>query len=249
MNNAVVVTIYNRTPAQHDLTVSAVKSALAQDIPIDLILLNNGSTFGPTRDWLYSIAVDNIAIHHYPHNISPVKLANEWMDTIFSLGYPHILGLPNDVIIPPNLYREFLKWPRGVVTGSMTRERDHPIFEKSSAMNECTPMAVALVRKWCYDALIARDGFFFDPQFFLYASDCDFALRIASCGIRGIQLDLQYFHHGSASHRLGPPDKVSAMAYRADQDRAKFVKKWGFKVDDLEYGALAGDINFRGESK
>ena len=191
-----------------------------------------------------------IVIEHHDQNISPVLLSNWWMNELFNnRNYPHILGIPNDVILPPNLYREFLKWPRGIVTGSMSGERDFTRFEKSSAMNECTPMAVSLTRKWAYDALMARDGFFYDPRFFLYASDCDFALRIASCGIRGVQLDIQYWHYCSASHRLALPSRVPAMAASANRDRQAFLDKWGFKVDAYEYGALAGDINFRGESR
>ena len=57
-------------------------------------------------------------------------------------------------------------------------------------------MAVMLTRKWAYDALIAKDGFFLDEGFFMYASDCDMALRMASCGIRGVQLDVPYWHYG-----------------------------------------------------
>jgi GT2 family glycosyltransferase len=105
---------------------------------------------------------------------------------------------------------------------------------------------VVLLRKWVYDALIARDGYLFDPNIFLYVSDCDFALRLASCGIRGVQLDLQYFHYGSASHRMLPPEKARIITNQADIDRAYFEKKWGFKCDALEYGACAQDINFRG---
>ena len=92
-----------------------------------------------------------------------------------------------------------------------------------------------------------RDGFFFDERFFHYASDCDIALRIAGCGIRGIQLDIQYYHYGSASHRSGTNDEKRESGFRADWDRSLFEDKWGFKVDALEYGQKAFDINFRGE--
>ncbi len=249
--NPILMLAYNQTPAQLELSKLAVESALAQDIPVTLFLIDNGST-PPTWEWMRSIEGENVIIRSNPRNLSPCIIHNEWMEKFFNphgLGCTHLLGMPNDVILPPNLYREFLKWPRGIVTGSMNPDRNFTRFETSSAVNECTPMAVTLFRKWAHDALISRDGFFFDPQYFMYASDCDFALRLASCGIRGVQLDLQYWHSMSASHRLAPPEKVSAMAYRADQDRAKFVKKWGFKVDALEYGALAQDINFRGESR
>jgi GT2 family glycosyltransferase len=113
-------------------------------------------------------------------------------------------------------------------------------------VNECTPMAVMLLRRWCYDALLARDGFFFDPRFFHYGSDCDFALRLASCGIRGVQLDVQYYHEGSATLKMAPPEERRKMDRQADVDRLKFIEKWGFPVTAYEYGACAADINFRG---
>lgn len=108
-------------------------------------------------------------------------------------------------------------------------------------------MAVALVRKWFYDSLIAKDGYFLDPRYTFYCSDCDMALRMAACGIRGVQLDLQYFHFGSASHKLAPPEIGDAIRREADADRRRFIEKWKFSVDSLEYGAMAQDLNFRGE--
>ena len=74
----------------------------------------------------------------------------------------------------------------------------------------------------------------------------DLALRLASCGIRGVQLDMQYYHYGSASHRLAPPESGAAQRTQADADRIYFEKKWGFRVDSLEYGQRPADPNFRG---
>jgi GT2 family glycosyltransferase len=249
MRHAILFTIYNQTDEQLELTKESYSSFIAQDVgDLELCIVNNGST-QPTVDWLNSLDMSNPKVHvygaHYAKNVSPVLIANKYLAELFT-RHEYILGVPNDVILPPNLFSHFLKWPRGIVTGSMTEDRNFPLFDQSRAVSECTPMAVVLLRKWVYDALIARDGYLFDPNIFLYASDCDFALRIASCGIRGVQLDLQYFHYGSASHRMLPPEKARIITNQADIDRAYFEKKWGFKVDALEYGACAQDINFRG---
>jgi glycosyltransferase involved in cell wall biosynthesis len=241
------MTIYNQTIEQLSLAQEAVASVLAQDIPVDLFLVDNGSTDEYTWEWMKSLASPSICVEHHPFNISPVKIANEQMREIFTdLDYPYLLGIPSDAIIPTNLYREFLRWPRGVVTGSMTEDRDYIRAGESHAVNTCTPMAVALLRRWVYDALVANDGFFFDPTYFLYASDMDFALRIASCGITGIQTDLQYYHYRSASHRMLPPDKARLITGQADSDRDYFERRYGFKVDAPEYAQTAANINFRG---
>jgi len=248
MSNPVIFLCYNRTPEQLELSKDALESIFAQDIPVQVFAIDNGST-PETWEWMESVTKThpNFCCIHNPENVSPVKVSNDWLNEVFvRQGYEYALGVPNDVVLPPNLYREFLKWPRGMVTGSMTGEKNFPIFEKSSAMNECTPMAVTLTRRWMYDSLIAKDGYFFDPRFTFYCSDCDFALRISSCGIRGIQLDIQYYHFGSASHRLSTPEVGDSIRKGADADRTRFIQKWGFPVDAYEYGALAADINFRG---
>ena len=92
---------------------------------------------------------------------------------------------------------------------------------------------------------MAKDNFFFDPRFFNYCSDCDLALRMAACGIRGVQLDLAYYHYGSASWRMLPPEEGQQQTAQADRDREAFEAKYGFRVDAYEYGAMARDLNFR----
>lgn len=241
----VVMCCYNNL----ELTKVAVASVLAQDIPVQLWIVDNGSTDG-TREWLQDLAATRpdhsiVAIYN-AQNISPCRIANDLMARIFHLDYKTILGVPNDVVLPKNFYTQMLRSPRGVVTASFTHENPPPEIAEARAVNENTPMAVALVRHWVHEALVAKDGHFFDEAFFHYASDCDLALRLAAIGIRGVQLDLPYWHYGSASWRLAPAEQGRAMTAQADVDRAYFERKWGFRVDDPEYGASAGDLNFRG---
>lgn len=245
--NPVLFTVYDTTPAQHELTVAAFKSILAQDVPVHVYVLDNGSTHEATVEWIRSIAAPHVTVSRNESNEAPVKLHNFWLGEIFGrLGHQHVLAVPNDVVLPKNLLREFLRWPRGIVTGSMTADRLHPGTEESRAVNTCTPMAVALIRRWVHDALVAKDGYFLDPRYFHYASDCDMALRIAACGITGIQLEISYWHSCSASYRLADFETAETICSQADDDRRYFKEKWGFEVSDAEYTRLAGDINFRG---
>ena len=247
MKTAVLMLCYNQTPEQLELTKDALASVLYQDVPVDIVAFDNGSTYGETHEWLAGLTGSGVSIILNPNNISPIRVANDMMGILLEdRGYDAILGVPNDVILPPNLLSEMLKCPRGIVTASQTEDRGFPLFETARAVSENTPMAVMLTRRWVYDALVAKDGYFFDEGFFNYASDCDLALRLAACGIRGVQLDMQYYHYGSASHRLAPPESGAAQRHQADADRAYFEKKWGFRVDSLEYGQRPADPNFRG---
>lgn len=242
--NAITMVTYNNL----ELTKAAVASALAQDIEggVRLFIVNNGSTDG-TQDWLESIRAPNITVQNYAVNESPVARGNRSAQVLFSRGYDRILGMPNDVVLPANFYRQLDRWPRGIVTASMTPDPNPAHVEEASAVNTCTPMCVALIRRWAFDALVSKDGYFLDEEFVHYASDCDFALRLASCGIVGVQLDIQYWHYVSASLKLAPESESRAMREQADRDRSHFFRKWGFSVGDCQYGESAANINFRGE--
>lgn len=249
MNNAILMIAYNNL----ELTKAAVLSALNQDIPVDLFIVNNGSTDG-SREWLDSLAIDqpNVTAIHYDSNSSPCAISNSELEQLFVHdGYSTVLGMANDILLPPNAYREMLKWPRGIVCASEIHDRAtfdayHP--DSITAVSENTPMSLMMLRKWAWEALIAKDGYFFDESFFMYASDCDLALRLASCGIHGLQLNLGYFHVSSATIK-NAGSEARLMHMQADCDRATFERKWGFRVDALEYGQRASDINFKGEGK
>jgi GT2 family glycosyltransferase len=249
-HHAVALTCYD----QLHLTKQTLASITTQDIgPLEIWIVNNGSTDG-TREWLEDFkefVAESHRVHlvHHQENQSPIAVANQLLAQIFAAGHDKVLGVPNDVVLPPNFYRLADMWPRGIVCGTVTSEREFPKVDIARAVLEHTPMAVAIIRRWAWDALIAKDGYFMDERFWMYASDCDFALRLAACGIRGVQLDLQYWHYSSATLKLALPDVRRRMEREADADRQKFADKWGFKVDDLEYGASAADINFRGEGR
>lgn len=247
--NRIILICYNNL----EMTKQALASAMAQDIPdLEIMVYNNGSTDG-TGDWLESREWDEgkceVEYVSHPVNYRPTHLCNVLLDDEFRAPSPpenHILCMPNDVVIPPNLYSQMLRWPRGMVTASETKENPPPFMAKSHAVSECTPMALLLLRRWCYDAVMAHSGYFMDEKFVHYASDCDLALRMASCGIHGLQIDTQFYHYGSATLRKAPEADRHRMNREADQDREYFKQKWGFAVDAYEYGAAARDVNFRG---
>ncbi len=243
--NQVQMLAYNNC----EMTKAAVESVLAQTIPVNLTVVNNGST-DDTAKMLKSFPSINAV--NYDQNLSPTSVSNFYLQHHFYMkDCDYILCMGNDIVLPPTFYEEILKWPRGIIAASEIKER--PAYDEHvrdippvTAISENTPMAILLLRKWCYDAVIARDGYFFDEGMFHYASDCDLALRIASCGIRGIQLSLPYWHYSSAAIRLTTPEKAIPMHMQADKDRDFFIRKWGFPVDAYEYGACARDLNFKG---
>jgi len=248
--HAVMMTMYNTTAEQLVLTKMTVESVLRQDIgPLHLWMVNNGGN-QETREWLDNLRLPEphqLTREHYPANVAPTKVFNHLAYSFFALGHDKVLAVPNDTILPPNLYSELVKWSRGVVAAwANNGTLDFTPTEKSHATGEDPYISVALTRKWCFDALVAKDGYFLDERYFMYCCDCDLKLRLHACGIRGIQLDIQYGHYGSGCWRLAPPEISRSITDRADEDRARFVEKWGFPIGSPEHVAADQDINFVG---
>lgn len=245
MSSPVLFLCYNRTPEQLTLSQNALASIFTQDIPVEVFGIDNGST-SETWSWMESMAEQhpNFACFRNMENVSPVKVSNFWLEEMFGrMGYQYVLGVPNDVRLPSNCYSQLLRWPRGFVSASDIGQTEPTVYD-AVAVNENTPMAVMLTRKWAWEAIMAKDGYFFDEGFVHYASDCCLALRMAACGIRGVQTNVPFWHYGSASWRLSPDG--SAMTAQADKDRAYFERKYGFSVSDPRYQQSAADINFKG---
>lgn len=246
--HAVTMLCYNNL----SLTKAALNSLVVQDIgPLEFWICDNGSSDG-THEWLTEFAefVDDTHRVHLlrnEQNESPVKMSNQMLRMVFAAGHEKVLGVANDVVLPPNYYRLSEQWPRGIVCGTMTAQKEFPQVAEARAVAEHTPAAVVLIRRWCWEAVASRWGEFLDERYWFYASDCDLALRLAACGIHGVQLDLQYWHYSSATLRLAPDIERKGMDRQANVDRAAFAAKWGHTVDDPEYARCAADINFRGE--
>jgi hypothetical protein len=251
----VLMLTYHTTPAQLDLTRQAIRSVLAQDCgPLDFHLEDDGSTVEPEFWELlgeYPRHPDTtFTWNHRPQNDSPIAVLNQLLDRMFrQQSRPYVFIVNNDVLLPPNCFSQFLRWPRGIVCATDIEQQalpplaDPPVDAKPVA--EIIPMTVSLLRRWVWEAVVARDGYFFDEGYFCYAADCDLALRVTACGIRGLLLDIPFWHFGSASHKLATPEIAKSVTDRADQDRAYFAQKYGFPVNSWQYGQVVQDLNLR----
>lgn len=232
--NPVIIIAHNNV----DLTRNAVQSVFSQDIPTNLFLVDNGSIDG-TADWMDGLSAPAPHSLHpstNSSNISPLKIANDLFSVAFSLGADYVITMNNDQILPSNCCRELARWPRGFVCATDIGQRDLPPEQPGRPISENTPFGVILTRRWAYDALVAKDGYFYDEGMFLYASDCDMAVRRVQCGIRGVQIDIPFWHYVSATHQLASEDEGNKMREQADRDRSYFLQKWGFPVENLTAG-------------
>ena len=83
MKTAALMLCYNQTPEQLELTTDALASVLYQDAPVDIVAVDNGSTYGETHKWLAGLTGSGVSIILNPNNISPIKVANNMMGILF----------------------------------------------------------------------------------------------------------------------------------------------------------------------
>jgi len=232
--NAVAITAYNNL----ELTQKAVESVCKQDIPVDLWLINNGSTDG-TQEWFewFAYKTDiSVQIVREEKNRSPIALANEVLPEIFK-KHDYVLGVCNDTAIPTNLYSQLLRFPRGMVAAHMDCPVEDPPPCIAKMIHEDPHFSVMLLRKWAHDAIKEAYGSYYDERYFMYASDCDLKMRMREVGIRGCQTDIQCWHWGSAAwrHPSVPESERREMLAQADLDRDTFKLIWGFAIGSEEY--------------
>jgi len=165
--------------------------------------VNNGSTDG-TQEWLETQPLKMLI--HYPKNTSPVKISNLMMARLFR-EYEHILGIPNDVRLPAELYRKLLGFSGEIVSASMSGEN----HEETVVIHDDVHMSVPLIRRSAYETMMVRYGYFFDEKFFLYGSDVELKERLRECGVRMQQTNAGCWHYGSASWRTAPEAMQKAI--------------------------------------
>jgi hypothetical protein len=240
-SRAVFMLMYNTTSAQLELSKRTFESIINQDVgPLDIVVVDNGSAIDTkTYQWIGTLRNQNghtVQAVNYQKNISPCLIANIISSIVFGNGHETLLGVPNDVVLPMNLYREMEKWPQGFIAAWMNGDVNYRPLEKVSAVYEDIHMSVTLSRKLAHDSMVKADGYLFDayvegsdPQrgFFMYASDCDFKRRMKINGVSGVQLDIQCYHWGSACWRLATPEVSKEINVQADKDRAYYARKWG----------------------
>jgi len=245
MSHAILFFVYNQTEAQLQLTKNALRSVYAQDIgDLKVWIVNNGSN-AETVSWLNSLPSDcpsNAVIHgfHYAKNISPVLLINKYLSEIFRTA-EYVLCVPNDVVLPPNLYTEMLRWDQGIVAAGMHGSNPPVVMatEEISRIHGDVHVSVPLVRRWAFNAVVEHYGFFHDPR---YCSDCDLKLRLAELKVSTAQLDILCWHFESASIRLAPEYIAQDQHRKAGIDRAYFELKWGFAVGSPQYERVIREL-------
>jgi GT2 family glycosyltransferase len=216
-----------------ELTKKCVDSLIAQDVPTQIHLVDNGSEDG-TAEW-YSELFESDP-ERYSGTILSENRGVSWawnygLQAAFLVGEEYVLVPNNDTILPSWFISSLLSYKApfltGVSVGTMAE------IETKPEHSEPTPhpdFSAFLISADAYRAVGP-----FDEKMINYAGDCDWHIRAHRAGVPLMGINLPFYHERSSTLRLSSPSEKRAIEIQADRDRAAFRAKYGFMPWDPEY--------------
>lgn len=224
--NYVICPVRNCLP----LTQIAVKSFLSQDIgDVRVILIDNGST-DETGPW--ARAQEGVShVNRSRHN-GVSKAWNLGLKYVFeSMKEPYALVSNNDVMLRNDFYRKLVEHGGGFVSG-MTVEKEDDL-EGIAKHSKHPDFSCFLIRREVWEQVGA-----FDEEMMLYASDCDYHIRMHQKGIMALNLGIPFLHFRSSTLKHLPSEEADAVRKQADADREVFKGLHGCMPWEPEYDEL-----------
>jgi GT2 family glycosyltransferase len=218
------------------LTKKAVASALLQDVPCTVLVVDNASTDG-TADWLRG----KDGIHYWVEN-KQQSLARCWnvaLKCVWAMGGKHALVINNDVELRSDCYRVLRDHGSLFVTAfpvDTKAEMGVPgdCDEKDLHDRPYPVFSCWLIRKEVTD----RGCWFREELYPAYTEDNFFHLAMHHAGIKAICIDLPFLHHGEATLKHCDPAEKSMILRGAQKNREKFKREFGCYPASPEYSAL-----------
>lgn len=204
-----------------ELTKRCVESVLAQDIPVDIMLIDNGSTDG-TPEWFDS-PTSNLDGFIWAENRGVSVGWNYGIGTIFAEQKEagHILCLNNDIYLPPWYYRKLLDCDALFVTGASVDSMESIMRRAEPSLTPGPDFSAFLIRREAWEKIGP-----FDENMVLYAQDLDYDIRARRMGITLLNSHVPFYHERSSTLKMATPADRREIQLQADMDRDTFRAKW-----------------------
>ncbi len=218
------------------LTRQAVTSAQQQDIPCDILVVDNCSTDG-TKQWLVGQDVGVISL---AMQASLSACWNMGLATFFQLGRSHVLVCNTDIELRPDAYRLLLAHGGPFVTCVSVDERERMGTygdregREDLGEREHPDYSAFLIRS----EVIERVGWFNEDYWPAYGEDAEFHVRCHRAGVRAVCIDVPFLHHGAATLKNADPAEANKIRRGADANRARFKQTYGCSIGSPEYYQL-----------
>jgi GT2 family glycosyltransferase len=219
------------------LTKRTLRSAADQDVPCDILVVDNFSTDG-TQEWLRT---KNVATVMLQSQESLAACWNRGLKAFWNIGSREVLVINNDVVLRPDTYRLLVSCQEPFITGVSVDKESQMGNVGDRSPQELMESATPHPCFSCY--MIRRDvwdkGFRFDESYFpAYAEDSKAHVTLHRMGIRVISVNLPFYHEACGTLKNCSPVEKARIERGAQLNREKFKKEFGCYPGSREYDAL-----------
>ena len=217
------------------MTLQAARSVFAQDVPVWLWVLSQGSTDGINEALMIMHARGKpITLITSPKNLGVSAGWNLGLRYLFDrLKLPYVLVVNNDVVLRKDCARILVEDGGPFVTGVGVDSLEESLGEVALSRRNHPDYSCWLMRREVWQ----RVGEF-DETMVSWASDGDMHLRLHRAGIPAYTCGLPFYHIASGTLKNTPREENQALREQADRDRDTFRRKWGVSMGTPEYENL-----------
>lgn len=219
------------------LTKKAVNSALAQDVPCDVMVIDNASS-DSTMMWLKTKPIAPI---YYDTQKSLAACWNNGLKAYWSIGREEVLVVNNDVELRPDTYRMLSSYGGVFITGvSVDRQErigvvgDRDLAHLSKTANGHPDFSCFMIHKHVTDVV----GWFDESYYPAYGEDCQYHVRMHRAGVTALCVDLPFFHYSCGTLKSASDGEKARIERGADANRNRFRKEYGCLPGSKEYEEL-----------
>lgn len=238
MTGSILIVSHNNL----SLTKRAVNSALQQDCPCDVLVVDNYSTDG-TVDWLKSKSgVSSISLGSNGMMRALSYCWNKGLKFFFrAAGRSHVLVCNNDIELRGDAYRLLLETEFPFVTcvsvdsvGQVGIVGDRSVQDLVQSARPHPDFSSFLISKTVFESV----GLFDMEYYPAYYEDNDYHVRMHRAGITAQCVDLPFLHYGAQTLKHASESEKILIRRCAMQNREKFYGKYGCYPGTVEYEAL-----------
>ncbi len=221
------------------LTKKAVNSALAQDVPVEVLVVDNDSQDG-TANWLRTKHLTTIFTGE---QWSLAKCWNVALQALWKVGFDRALVLNNDVQVSPWACRVLNSHGGPFVTCVSVNNEEQ--FEMSTethietlkkAQRPHPDFSAFFIRKSVTDKI----GWFDEECWPAYTEDAIAHLKMHRAGIQAVCIDVAFLHYGAGTLKQADPGEAARIRRGADANRQRFKRLYGCLPGSPEYYAMFG---------
>jgi GT2 family glycosyltransferase len=217
------------------LTKKAVASAAQQNIPCDILLIDNASSDG-TAQWVATKPITRIFM------IKQAALAECWnvgLSAAWSIGRTHALVVNNDIELRADAYRLLLAHGGPFVTCVSVDSADRMGVVNDREAVDFAPrphpdFSAFMIHREVTDKV----GWFNEDYYPAYCEDAEYHVRMHRAGVEAVCVDVPFLHHGAATVKNSDPAEKIRIQRGADVNRERFRQIYGCLPGSSEYYAL-----------